>query len=342
MFEIELKGTSEKIGEQRGNLLKPVITIFMEYLMKNSNFGFSECIDWALNWKNKIYESFPELAKEIKSSAKISGIEENLLFAYNFRAWNALCKHPSHPDCYNIGFSDKNTGPLHGGILEDGISYIIEKITPQDGFEHISISLPGTVWCVRGMNERGLTCGQVSAFPGLYTGESDFIFGTQDYARSYFILRHIMQYCENVEEAIRIFKKFSGMGTFMFADKNDKIAVVEKAGELTGVRFCENDYIISGGHYLCKDLLLKLSGKNIYHIPAEGHIKRHYAIFRLVKENATSLKLMKKILTSCKEEEGQFCNDITQCATIGIPKSGQFLVAGHVPCRSEFKSFVFK
>lgn len=337
MLEIELKGSSEKIGEQRGNLLKSIITISMEYLMKNSRFGFSECMDWAVNWQKRVYESFPVLAREIKSSAKVLGIEENLLFAYNFRAWNALSPHPSHPGCYNIGFLDKNIGALHGGILEDGISYIVEKITPNDGFRHISISLPGTVWCVRGMNEKGLTCGQVSAFPGLPTRESDFIFGTQDYARSYFILRHIMQYCENVDEAIKVFKKFSGMGTFMFADKNDKIAVVEKAGELTGIRFCENDYIISGGHYMCKSLLLELFEKNIYHVPDKGHIERDYIISKLVKEKGVSLNLMKKILTSRKEKEGKFCNDLTQCATIGLPKSRQFLVAGHVPCPDEFK-----
>ena len=338
MLKIFLSGTGEDIGRKRATELKSTILLALEHLLYHHTFGPEKCVEWAKRWKKQTEDEFPSLLEEIKSSGKTLNIDENIIFAFNFRAWNALYSHPSHLACYNIGFFDEKEGPLLGGVLEDYPPfYILEKIEPSDGYKHYSIGLAGTVWAVRGMNSEGLAVGQVSAFPGMQVRKTDFYFGTEDYARSYFIMRYVLQYCKDIKEAIDIFKKHRATGNFMLADSKGNIAVVEKAGALTGIRFCKEKFIIAGGHYLDNNLVADLAGEGIVHIPDAMSVKRQQAVSFSVEKNKPSLPLMKKILLSHGEEEGRFCNDIIQATTIAIPFKKQFYVAGSFPCKNKFE-----
>ncbi|MCM8762032.1 MAG: C45 family peptidase [Candidatus Omnitrophica bacterium] len=337
MLRVFLSGNSKDIGVKRAEELRSTILLVLEHFLYHHTFGPEKCIKWAKRWKKQTEEMFPSLLEEIKFLSKALNIDEEIIFAFNFRAWNALYSHPSHLACYNIGFFDATEGPLLGGVLEDGPPfYILEEIEPSSGYKHYSVALAGTVWAVRGLNSEGLAVGQVSAFPGMEVRKTDFHFGTEDYARSYFIMRYILQYCKDIKEAIDVFKRYPALGNFMMADNRD-IAVVEKAGNLTGIRFCKDKYIIAGGHYLDSNLVTYLSGKGIIHIPDAMSVRRQQAVSFSVEKERPSLKLMKKILLSHSEEEGRFCNDIIQATTIAIPVKKQFYVAGPFPCHNMFK-----
>lgn len=341
MLKVSLSGTGKEIGERRATELRSSIYLLIEHLLYHHNFCPEDCARWAERWKDEAEKNFPDLMEEIKSLGRTLNIDEDIIFAFNFRAWNALILHPSHYlSCYNIGFLDPNEGPILGGVVEDFPPfYILEEVRPAKGYPFYSITLAGTVWSVRGLNSQGLAAGQVSAFPGIVIKKGKFYFGTEDYARGYFLLRNVLQYCKDAKEAIDVFRRYSVIGNFMFADRMGKIAVVEKAGTLTGIHFCKDRFITGGGHYLDRNLVAKLSLKGIIHTPDNMSVRRQQSVSFKAEKNSPSLRLMKKILLAHREEDGRFCNDIVQAATIAIPLKKQFYVAGPFPCQNRFKVF---
>lgn len=340
---IVLKGSPEEIGCQRAKALRSSILLSMEHLMVGHGRETSACVAWGRKWQADVKARFPALMEEIVAGSRELGVEKDLLFAYNYRAWNAATSHPSHPlACYNIFFRDKNRGPLLGGVVEDSPPfYVLEEIHPLQGIPHYTVTLAGTSWAIRGLNAAGLAVGQVSAFPGEYCrAGSTYQWGTQDYSRGYFILRTALQTLSTAREAAAFCRKHDALGTFMFADRKGDAFVVEKAGRLDAVRTCPGNVMVSGGHY-SEPLVRALLREGVLHVPLAGSLLRQQVVLRKARKQAPSLELMRSILAAHDEEEGAFCNYNNQTTTIAMPKSGKLLVSGYLSCKSGFKEYRF-
>jgi len=342
--KIMLKGSPEEIGRQRAKELRSSILFSMQHLMIGHGRETAQCVAWGRKWKADVAKKFPVLMAEIEAESGELGLDGDLVFAYNYRSWNAMTRHSSHPlACYNIFFLDRVRGPLLGGVVEDGPPfYLVEEIRPEKGIAHFSVTLAGTCWTVRGFNAEGLAVGQVSAFPGDYCREGAiYRWGTEDYSRGYYILRTALQTMATAREAAAFCAKHDALGTFMFVDKKGEAIVVEKAGRLTAVRTCKKDVMVSGGHY-CEDLVRELLKEGVVPLPPAASLVRQRAVFRMTAKQKPTLSLMKRILTSHREEEGTFCSDGNQMITIGVPAEGKFLVAGYIPCKSGFTEYTLK
>ncbi len=343
VVKVVLKGTPAEIGRQRVRELRSTIHLAMDHLMTGHGPDVPACLEWGCRWQPDVQAKFPHLMEEIVAESRELGIGTDLGFAFNYRAWNAVNPHPSHPlACYNILFRDSVRGPLLGGVVEDGYPYyVMEEIHPKGGIPHFAVTLAGTCWAVRGFNAEGLAVGQVSAFPGEYfRADSTYRWGTQDYSRGYFILRTALQTLSTAREASEFCSQHDAMGTFMFADRKGEAFVVEKAGRLGLIRKCEGSVAVSGGHY-SEPLIRSLLDVGVAHAPYPNSLARQQSVFRKTAGRAPDLELMKTMLTSHENGEGWFCIDITQMTTIAIPQAGKFLVAGYVPCTSGFVEYEF-
>ena len=105
-------------------------------------------VAWGRQWQADVAAKFPALMAEITAESKELGLDKDLVFAFNYRSWNAMTRHPSHPlACYNIFFRDKARGPLLGGVVEDNPPfYVLEEIHPRQGIAHFTVALAGTCW----------------------------------------------------------------------------------------------------------------------------------------------------------------------------------------------------
>lgn len=343
MLKIVLKGSPEEIGCQRAKALHSSILLSMEHLMVGHGRETSACVAWGRQWQADVRAKFPALMAEIGAVSRELGVDKDLVFAYNYRAWNATSRHPSHPlACYNIFFRDRARGPLLGGVVEDSPPfYVLEEIHPRQGIPHYAVTLAGTSWAIRGLNAEGLAVGQVSAFPGDYCrAGSTYRWGTQDYSRGYYILRTALQTLSTAREAAAFCRKHDALGTFMFADRNGDAVVVEKAGRLGAVRTCPDNVMVSGGHY-SEPLVQALLRKGVLHLPLAGSLLRQQVVLRKAREQQPSLELMRRILAEHDEDEGAFCNYHNQVTTIAMPKAGKILVSGYLSCKSGFTEFRF-
>jgi len=347
MYEVRIGGSPKEMGRARARKLRSSILLGMEHwlLEHRDRWGEKERRKWGRRSAKDMESMAPELLDEIAAMAEELGVEEEDLLAFNFRAWNALSPHPSHMSCYNVAFRDPRRGILLGGVVEDNVPfYVLECVRPRKGYAFCSVNWAGMVWAIRGMNSRGLAVGQVSAFPGQpLRRDLEVPFGTDDYARAYFALRSALQYSATVREAIEVMNSFPCTSNFMFADSRGDFAVLEKVkNHYSILRSSRRDgLLIGGGHFSDEGLLRTLIGEGFYPATAEASVARARWVEEFVIKNSSrlSLDVMKEMLTS-HSPHGNFCNDFSQAATIGVPEKKEFWVAGYRACRAGFRRYL--
>jgi len=168
----------------------------------------------------------------------------------------------------------RNLDFLKGGSLQNLVTFY----KPDEGNSFISIGWPGMIGVVSGMNDEGLTVGILTAY------SSDVSF---DGMPSCFLMRKVLQYANNVEEAkeIIIQSKRTGPNIFLLADEKEAL-VVECSATKYALRKPQGGLLYSSNHFL----------SSIY----ENDRKRKKALKS--GDSETRYKRMKELL---KENSGQ-------------------------------------
>lgn len=150
---------------------------------------------------------------------------------------------------------------VRGGLSEDGgllvgrnfdfyvgddfaRNKLVLMVEPSEGYRFLSITWPGMVGVVSGMNERGLTVTINAAKGALPTSTAMPIS---------LLAREILQYAATIDEAYAIAERrqtFVSESLLIASAEDGVAAVIEKSPEKIALRYAEEDRIISTNHYL--------------------------------------------------------------------------------------------
>lgn len=219
MYHPRLYGDFYEMGLKYGNLLYEKVNFVIPTISKEKmNFGLESYQD--------LKSFFPEVIEEIEGFAKgIKDKPENLgAFLLSLGVYN------SSGQCSVFAFKNSESTIIgrNYDMLFDFKKFTESSlIAPIGKFSYISQS---DVFIGRsdGINEKGLSVSM------------SFVNGTeiQPGISFHFVVRKILEDCENTQQAIELIQKakVSSANNFLIADKNGAIAVVESAPQKSIVR----------------------------------------------------------------------------------------------------------
>jgi len=339
LVEITLTGSRSQIGFSRGAQLKYAIQLAVEHYVyyHTHQYSVDDAREYGLRMAEDMQQRCPAVLEEITHTAKGADIPEDIMFAYAFRCWNALMEHPATLACFNLSCIDPGRGPIMAGVLEDGPPfYMLEKVIPEKGHPFHAVTWAGMDWAVRCMNAEGLAIGQASAFAGTRFSEGSGGFPFDLYARGFYAERWAIQNAATVDEAIDIMRDFDCASTFMLADRSGKVAVLEACGRLHAIREPDETGVLTGGVFLSPNWSSPLIDEGIAHDWEEGvrKSKRVSADLHNAQGHSTMDWMAEYLQTEV--EDGGWCHDGLQAATIACPANGEFWVSGYRPCAHGF------
>lgn len=254
IFVLHLKGSSYEMGYQHGMLTK--------HLMGKSKEAFDEAVppirggkigEWIVKkylfWKLEKMEKYipEEFIEELKGMA--DSVTEREVDYREILLYHAMRDIGQVLMCSSFAvlpqaakdrelIYGRNFDFLKGGTLENLVTFY----EPDKGNSFVSIGWPGMIGVVSGMNNRGLTIGILTAY------SSDVSF---DGIPSCFLMRKVLQYANNVEEAkeIIIKSKRTGPNIFLLADENEAL-VIECSATKYALRKPQGGILFSSNHFL--------------------------------------------------------------------------------------------
>lgn len=120
---------------------------------------------------------------------------------------------------------------------------IVIFCNPSNGYKYASVSWPGMVGVLSGMNEKGLTVTINASKSAIPTSSATPI--------SIFA-REVLQYAQNIDEAIAIAKRrktFVSESVLIGSAVDGKAVVIEKAPNRMGIVSVDTSFVISTNHY---------------------------------------------------------------------------------------------
>lgn len=121
---------------------------------------------------------------------------------------------------------------------------LVLAVEPSEGHCFVSVTWPGMVGVLSGMNERGLTVTINAAKGALPTSTAMPIS---------LLAREILQFAATIDEAYAIAQRrqtFVSESLLIASAEDRKAAVIEKSPEKIALRYAEEDRLISTNHYL--------------------------------------------------------------------------------------------
>jgi hypothetical protein len=171
--------------------------------------------------------------------------------------------------------------------FEGGTDFDKDKIViffkPDRGYGFISVSWPGMMAVVSGMNEKRI---YVSINAGS-SGDNRSV-GTP----SCFVVRKVLQYASSLDEAVSIISQAQVFvsDSFLVADGNSGTAVVvEKSPGRMGIRRAPGDWIVCANHYLTP--VLARDPKNLSYMAHSSTLDRQKRMEELVSAAAGRLDI---------------------------------------------------
>ena len=253
MLSITLKGPHFERGLQHGRCFSDEIDREIRTFCPDHWLDSPEVLELGNRLMNSISKDFPELALEMIGISRGAGISFekilllNLVLATNDLESDAIASTFKFA-CSAIGFADSDHGPLVAKNCDERLTaapfYLFQKVYPDDGYAFMGIANVGTLWLEGGMNEKGLSLMQTA---GPIAPDQDG-YGIP----CNIVPRVILSKCASTEEAITmledIFSAGWGMG-LVIADENNRIAVVEKTGDLIAVNRCASNVCFCTNHF---------------------------------------------------------------------------------------------
>ncbi len=242
---LRVKGGPAEIGRQVGHLLKPQIRFMVErYMAPFLADRREEALIAARRMESHIPAKYVEEMKAVAEAAEVS--YEDMLLAntaveiYQLTMCSAVAVRGSLTKEGVLLFG-RNLDFPSLGILEQ-YSVVVE-VEPKEGRRFVSVTWPGLVGVLSGMNEKGLAIANLVAF-----GVEHSTDGTP----YMFLLRQAMEKAETVKEATRLLQdaRRTTANSILVADASRDAAVLEVSHGKAVVREIENDRVFATNNFV--------------------------------------------------------------------------------------------
>lgn len=323
---LHTQGTPYARGYQHGKLLREkiqgLISAYIEGQIKKTIS--KEMLIFATNKTEKfILEEFKEEMRGIAEGSEVP--YEKILDSHIFLD---LYVNPNQQrlkkmlfQCSNFavfGEATKDKKAIHGrnldwfdwGILADYAVVIFAK--PDKGNAYVSVSWPGCIGVLTGMNEKGITLGQI-----MVKGTDNQVEGVPHF----FLMRQVIQYANNLEEAEKIIKEAPRTTCWNVVISDGKIPsaiLVEYSANNISILKPKDGIMYSTNHFV-SDVLQ--SQMKIYP-PTDNSLARYIRLGELISENygkidkEKAIKFLGDHFNPYEKKEIPHYNTICQSTTI--------------------------
>lgn len=338
IFVLHLRGSPYEMGYQHGMLTK--------HLMGQSKEAFDEAVppikggrigEWIVKrylfWKLEKMEKYvpEEFIEELKGMA--DSVTEREVDYREILLYHAMRDIGQVLMCSSFAvlpqaakdrelIYGRNFDFLKGGSLENLVTFY----EPDEGNSFVSIGWPGMIGVVSGMNDKGLTVGILTA----YSQDVSF-----DGIPACFLMRKVLQYANNVEEAKEIIVKSKRTGSNIILLADDKGAlIIECSATKYALRRPEDGLLFSSNHFLSASYEKDRKRKKA--LESGDSEKRYEKMEKLLKENSGQIdieygiKILRYDIILKKN---------TVHSAIFLPRTLEFLIAQGPGARGEFVRF---
>jgi predicted choloylglycine hydrolase len=192
---------------------------------------------------------------------------------------------------------------------------IVAFINPSEGYKFMSVTWGGFIGVVSGMNEKGLTVTINAAKSSIPSGSATPVS---------LVAREILQYAQNINEAIAIARKRKMFvsESFLVASAEDNRAVtIEKTPDSLSVYDPEKNQILCTNHFQSEGLDSSQSNKQQIRESASAY--RYARLLELLKQNGPNT--VQKTINILRDRKGLNNEDIG----LGNEKAINQLIAHH-------------
>src|SRR5450432_4383675 len=272
LFELYVEGKPFERGVVNGKLTKELIRLQEDYFndqinrMVPSRF-YRHFLKYVVGWFNR------DLDKHVTEEDKeeIYGISTSASEKYNYIGNNyqrILNYHAAHDighalqnlalvGCTSFGTWGSRSadstliiGRNFDFYVDDHFSEnkIVSFEKPSDGFKFMYVTWGGFIGVVSGMNEKGLTVTINAAKSDIPSGSATPVS---------LVAREILQYAENIQEAMSIAKKrkmFVSESFLIGSSEDNKAVIIEKTPDSIGLYDPGKNEIICTNHFQSKEL----------------------------------------------------------------------------------------
>src|SRR5450432_432639 len=279
LFELYVEGKPFERGVVNGKLTKELIRLQEDYFndqinrMVPSRF-YRHFLKYVVGWFNR------DLDKHVTEEDKeeIYGISTSASEKYNYignnyqRILNYHAAHDIGHALQNLALVGCTSFGTWGSRSADGTmiigrnfdfyvgdhfseNKIVSFEHPADGFKFMSVTWGGFIGVVSGMNEKGLTV-------TINAAKSDIPAGSATPVSV--VAREILQYAENIREALAIAKKrkmFVSESFLIGSAEDGKAVIIEKTPDSIGLYDPDKNEIICANHFQSSELRALQSNK---------------------------------------------------------------------------------
>jgi len=331
-------GTHKEIGLAKGKMFRHLINNFIQE-------GFVEHAPHALDAVKgayiennvKVIEKYcPEYLTEIRAMAEGSGLpfEELILLSIYWQALRTTQAPSEH--CFTVGVLDADGMPVFGANWDSPrIIVLWNRVAPEGRYRHLSMTLPGTPFSERGMNEKGLV---------IMGSSLTMIFDKDTSCLQHSIAQRMaLERCETVTEAFELLRELPVVCSYMAADAKGNLAGLQKTQAGFSIHEPSDGTLALGNNIVDEDLLEKTKaiGSVESEEKNEHNMKRMAAAEEMFK-SATGdfdVDFVKKFLASHQNYPHSICNDGNASSTIAEPARDKetLLISERFPCRNQFE-----
>jgi isopenicillin-N N-acyltransferase like protein len=339
LFELYVEGHPFERGVANGKLTRELIQLQEDYFndqinkMVPSNF-YRHFLKYVVGWFNR------DLDKHVTEEDKeeIYGISLSASGKYNYignnyqRILNYHAAHDIGHALQNLALVGCTSFGTWGSRSEDGNmiigrnfdfyvgdhfseNKIVSFENPSDGFKFMYVTWGGFIGVVSGMNEKGLTVTINAAKSDIPTGSATPVS---------LVAREVLQYAENISEALAIAKKrkmFVSESFLIGSAEDGKAVIIEKTPDSIGLYDPGGNEIICANHFQSKELANLKS--NRVQIKQSASDYRFHRLKELLNENPKNT--VAKTVRILRDRNGMENSDIGQ----GNEKAVNQMIAHH-------------
>src|SRR5450432_906990 len=339
LFELYVEGKPFERGVVNGKLTMELIRLQEDYFndqinrMVPSNF-YRHFLKYVVGWFNR------DLDKHVTEEDKeeIYGISLSASEKYNYignnyqRILNYHAAHDIGHALQNLALVGCTSFGTWGSRSEDGNmiigrnfdfyvgdhfseNKIVSFENPANGFKFMSVTWGGFIGVVSGMNEKGLTVTINAAKSDMPSGSATPVS---------LVAREILQYAENIPQALAIAKKrkmFVSESFLIGSAAEGKAVILEKTPDSVGLYDPGKNQIICANHFQSPELAGLRS--NRIQIRQSASDYRYHRLEELL--NATKINTVAQTVRILRERDGLENTDIG----LGNEKSVHQFIAHH-------------
>jgi predicted choloylglycine hydrolase len=341
LYELYIEGAPFERGVANGKLTKELISKQEDYFNEQINKMipskfYLHFLKYFVGWFNRNLDK--HVTEEYKE--EIYGVSESASDKYEYIGSNyqrILNYHAAHDighalqnlalvGCTSFGTWDEKSQDNTMIIGRNFDFYVGDKFAENKivafvnpsrsgGYKFMTVTWAGFIGVVSGMNEKGLTVTINAAKSSVPSGSATPVS---------LVAREILQYAENIHEALAIAKRrkmFVSESFLVGSAEDNKAVIIEKTPDSIDVYDPHKDFIICANHFQSKEL--RNSKSNIEQMNESASEYRYQRLQELLSENGKNT--VEKTVSILRDRKGLHNADIG----LGNEKAIDQLIAHH-------------